>query len=85
MLLDRIDARHKFRTKIMDERNKFRAEQHCKNRYDRDDISLLNGESIDDYIKHRIETDKVLIGILKDIQAEIAEIADNQLVEKLKS
>ena len=29
---------------------------------------LLISESIDDYIEHRIETDKVLEGILKDIQ-----------------
>lgn len=57
----------------MDERNKFRSETHCENRYDRDDISLLNGESIDDYIEHRIQTDKVLEGILKDIYKQMFE------------
>lgn len=29
---------------------------------------LLISESIDDYIEHRIQTDKVLEGILRDIQ-----------------
>ena len=32
-------------------------------------------ESIDDYIEHRIETDRVLEGILKDIQGNVASIA----------
>ena len=31
------------------------------------EICLLISESIDDYIEHRIQTDKVLEGILKDI------------------
>lgn len=34
-------------------------------------------EKVDRYIKHRIETDKVLIGILKDIQNNMSEIAIN--------
>ncbi|MFZ2146956.1 MAG: hypothetical protein WAV28_07030 [Sedimentisphaerales bacterium] len=33
-------------------------------------------ESIDAYIKNRIQTDKVLEGILRDIQGNIAEMAE---------
>lgn len=36
---------------------------------------LMISESIDDYIEHRIETDRVLEGILKDIQGNVASIA----------
>lgn len=38
---------------------------------------LMISESFDDYIEHRIEADKVLEGILKDIQGNIASIAEN--------
>ena len=34
---------------------------------------LFISESLDNYIEHRIQTDKVLEGILKDIQGNIAE------------
>ena len=37
---------------------------------------LLISESLDDYIEHRIETDKVLVGILKDIQGNTAQLAE---------
>ena len=42
---------------------------------------LLIGESLDDYIEHRMETDKVLEGILKDIQGSLADINLRQEVE----
>ena len=38
---------------------------------------LMISESADDYIEHRIETDKVLKGILKDIQENVEDIAEN--------
>lgn len=43
---------------------------------------MLISESIDDYIEHRIETDKVLEGILKDIQGNIANLSEIN-IEKL--
>ena len=72
-IIKRIKDRTIFRQKIAIERDKFRSETYSTS-YDRDDISLLIGESIDDYIEHRIQTDKVLEGILKDIQGNIAGI-----------
>lgn len=36
---------------------------------------LMIGESLDDYIEHRIETDKVLESILIDIQDSTGKIA----------
>lgn len=33
---------------------------------------LLISENLDDYIKHRIETDKVLEGILEDIRGNLS-------------
>ena len=49
-----------------------------------EDNWILISESIDDYIEHRIQSDKVLEGILKDIQGNIAESVDRQLkVENL--
>lgn len=40
---------------------------------------LLISESLDDYIDHRIQADKVLEGILKDIQGNTAIMAEKQL------
>jgi len=45
---------------------------------------LLISESIDDYIEHRIETDKVLEGILKDIQGNIANMAEIKVENLIK-
>ena len=42
-------------------------------------ILLLISEILDDYLEHRIEADKVLQGILKDIQANTAIIAEKFL------
>lgn len=42
---------------------------------------LLISESIDDYIKHRIESDKVLEGIVQDIQGDIASLAIREEVK----
>ena len=38
---------------------------------------LMISESLDDYIYHRIQTDKVLEGILEDIEGNLANIAEN--------
>lgn len=43
---------------------------------------LLIGESLDDFIEHRITADKVQEGILKDIQNSIESIAQTR-IEKL--
>ena len=62
----------------IEERQKIRAE--IANREGFSDFHrgentlLLISESIDDYIKHRIQTDKVQEGILKDIQGNLAEV-----------
>ena len=83
MIFDKIKERRKIRSKIMGVRDKFRSETN-PDAYDRYDIFLLNGDSIDDYIEHRIRTDKVLEGILKDIQGNIAKNEARQdRIEKL--
>jgi hypothetical protein len=60
MFKERIKERQKIRAKIAD------------SRFKQSDFFLLISESLDDYIEHAIETDKVLEGILKDIQGNIA-------------
>lgn len=42
------------------------------------DAFLLISESLDDYLEHQIETDKVIVGILKDIQGSIASVAESK-------
>ena len=56
---ERIEARHKVRAKLMKKRRQ-------------DTALVLISHSIDDYLEHRIETDKVQEGILKDIQGNVA-------------
>lgn len=54
-------------------RQKIRAAINALQTHDKDSsYLLLISESLDDYIEHQIETDKVLEGILKDIQGNIA-------------
>lgn len=50
------------------------------------DLALLHiSESLDIYIEHRIETDKVLVGILKDIQGDMASRAEmDWMMNKLR-
>ena len=40
-------------------------------------LRILMTEAIDDYIDHRLGADKTLQGILKDIQGNIASMAEN--------
>lgn len=62
---EKIAERQKIRAEIgISREGKIRAE----------DILLLISESIDDYIEHRIRTDKVLQGIFLDIQSNISDI-----------
>lgn len=35
------------------------------------------GVTFDDFLKQRIETDKVILGVLKDIEGSLRRIADN--------
>lgn len=64
---ERITERKKIRAIIAGaEQNKNPAES----------ILLLISESLDDYIVHRIETDKTLEGILKDIQGNTSIMAE---------
>jgi hypothetical protein len=42
---------------------------------------LMIAESLDDYIEHRIQTDKVLEGILNDIQGGIASIDESLTIQ----
>lgn len=60
------------------ERQKIRAEiaRHTINC--QESTFLLISESLDDYLEHRIETDKVIVGILKDIQGIIASVAESK-------
>ena len=45
----------------------------------------LMRESLDRFIEHRIKTDKVIVGILKDIQGDIASMADYEAItERMK-
>lgn len=39
-------------------------------------VLLLISESIDDYLEHRIQSDKVVEGILKDIKGDISRCED---------
>ena len=66
------------------ERQKIRAQIHSQVTGEGhwEDTLLLISESIDDYIDHRIETDKAMVGILKDIQANTATISETR-IEKL--
>ena len=71
MILEKIKERNKIRSEIVEGHHFSQA-------------FVLISESIDDYIEHRIQADKNLEGILKDIQGNIAESVDRQLkVEKL--
>jgi len=54
---------------LIAERHEIRKEIAIK--YQEPDTFLLISESIDDYIEHRIQTDKVLEAILRDIQHDI--------------
>lgn len=54
------------------ERRKLRAILNGQTINANESTLLLTSESIDDYIEHRIDADKVLAGILKDIQGNIA-------------
>lgn len=67
----RIEDRQKIRAKIA---------QHTENRTE--STLLLISESLDDYIEHRIQSDKVLEGILKDIQGNLASMTETK-IEKL--
>lgn len=59
------------------ERQKVRAEI-ASNKYGdwSGHVLLLMSESLDDYIEHKIESNEVLVGILRDIQGNTAEIAE---------
>jgi len=70
-------TRHNFRAQIIQKIIEGREKQS-----DPGVALLLISESIDDYIEHRIETDKVLEGILKDIQGNIANLSEIN-IEKL--
>lgn len=68
----------------IEERQKIRAEIASRDFGRREDILLLISESLDDYLEHRIETDKVIVGILKDIQGDIALMTDyDEIIKKL--
>ena len=65
------------------ERQKIRAEI-AKHTIDgKESTLLLMSEAVDDYIEHRIEADKVLEGILKDIQANTATMAETKIANIL--
>lgn len=60
----------------IEERKKIRAEiaDHITNC--QESTFLLISQAIDDYLEHRVETDKVIVGILKDIQGNLASITE---------
>ena len=60
--------------KRIEERKKIRAK--IAEADPRETNFLLISEILDDYLEHRIEADKVLVEILKDIQGNIASIAE---------
>lgn len=66
----------------IEERQKIRAEIAQKGRDDCNALLLIS-ESLDDYIEHRIKTDKVLEGILKDIQGNISTMSETRIAKIL--
>jgi len=61
-------------------RHEIRAAIACREGKTRgEDTLLLMSESFDDYIEHQLESDKVLVGILKDIQGNTAIMAEKLL------
>ena len=69
-----------FNKQRIEERQKIRATIAKKSYGDQPGPALLLiSESLDDYIEHRIETDKVLEGILKDIEGGVKAITDSMV------
>ena len=71
MSKEKIEERQKIRAEIADPKQNITTLSV--------DTLLLISESIDDYIEHRIQTEKALEGILKDIQGNTAIMAEKQL------
>lgn len=69
MYKKRIKARDEFRAEIV-------KKQESRIHTNGEETLLLISESLDDYLAQKIEADEVLEGILKDIQGNIASMAE---------